>query len=227
MKLGLLSDIHSNLEALEVVLRRFESEKVDRIYCLGDIVGYGASPNECVDRIRTLCYGCIMGNHDDAVVGRTSIQYFNPYARVAIEWTSRVLTEANLEYLQSLPMTRTEDGVLMVHATPGDPERWNYILQPSDAVPHFKAMKPGATAFIGHSHITARFEDPADRRRIINVGSVGQPRDRDPRAACGVYDTETGTYIGIREVYPIQEASRRIRQANLPEFLAARLFIGM
>ena len=115
----------------------------------------------------------------------------------------------------------------MVHATPHEPEKWNYILRQDDAEPHFKVMKPGTTAFIGHSHVAARFEDPTGNRTIINVGSVGQPRDRDPRASCGVYDTETGTYIAIREVYPVQEAARKIRQANLPEFLAARLFIGM
>lgn len=227
MRIGLLSDVHSNLDALDVVLRRFEIEKVDRVYCLGDIVGYGASPNECVERVHAACHGSVLGNHDDAVIGGTSIQYFNPYARAAIEWTARVLTEENLLYVQSLPLTLVEKGVLLVHATPANPARWDYILQPSDALPHFQVMKPGTTAFIGHSHVPAMFDDPAGKRSIINVGSVGQPRDRDPRASCGIYDTDTGTYVGIREVYPIQEAARRIRQANLPEFLAARLFIGM
>ncbi len=227
MRIGIISDIHSNLEALEVVLRRLEAEKVDRIYCLGDIVGYGANPNECTDLVRTLCHAAVIGNHDDALLGRTSIQYFNPYARSAIEWTGRVFTDINLEYLKSLPMTYSDDSFLLVHATPDEPEKWNYILRPDDAEPHYKAMKNGTTAFIGHSHVALRFDDPVGNRAIINVGSVGQPRDRDPRSSFGIYDTDTGTYIGMREVYPVQEAAHKIRQANLPEFLAARLFIGM
>jgi diadenosine tetraphosphatase ApaH/serine/threonine PP2A family protein phosphatase len=227
VKIGILSDIHSNLEALEVSLHRLDSEAVERLYCLGDIVGYGANPNECVEKIRTLCDVCVIGNHDDALIGHTSIQYFNSYARAAIEWTGRVLSDANREYLTSLPLRHQEDGLLMVHATPIEPEAWSYVLRPEEAAPQFQDMKNGTTAFIGHSHIPVRFDDIAAKKAIINVGSVGQPRDRDPRASCGMFDTESGTFAWFREVYPIQEAARKIRQANLPEFLAARLFIGM
>ncbi len=227
MKIGILSDIHSNLEALDVALRRLETERVERLYCLGDIVGYGANPNECVEKIRSLCDVCVIGNHDDAISGHTSIQYFNSYARAAIEWTGRVLSDVNREYLAALPLLHQEAGLIMVHATPVDPEAWNYILRPDDAASHFQAMKNGTTVFIGHSHIPVRFDDIPTKKAIINVGSVGQPRDRDPRAACATYDTESGTFAWFREVYPIQEAARKIRQANLPEFLAARLFIGM
>jgi len=113
-----------------------------------------------------------------------------------------------------------------VHATPYDPAAWNYILHPEEAEVHFGVLPPKTMAFIGHSHIPARFDAGAERS-IVNVGSVGQPRDRDPRACCAVYDTESGTLQWLREVYPVQEAARKIRAANLPEFLAARLFIGM
>ena len=226
MKIGLISDVHGNLEALEVILRRLESERVDRIMCLGDIVGYGASPNECIEKVRAVCQTCIVGNHDDALIGRTSSRYFNSYAKAALDWTTRVISDSNLEYLRSLPMTHTEPGLLLVHATPSEPAAWNYVLHPEDAAAHFAVMPSGTTAFIGHSHIPARFEDRASRKVIINVGSVGQPRDRDARAACVIFDSESGTSTVVREVYPIQEAARKIRRANLPEFLAARLFIG-
>jgi putative phosphoesterase len=226
VRIGIISDIHANLEALEVVLRRLESEKVERVYCLGDVVGYGASPNECVEKVRSLCHATVIGNHDDALVGRTSARYFNSYARAALDWTVRVITGENLAFLKSLPLTQVEDGLLLVHATPKDPSAWNYILHPEDSVAHFEVLPPKTVAFIGHSHIPVRFDD-GKGRSIVNVGSVGQPRDRDPRACCIVYDTVSGTLQWLREVYPIQEAARKIRAVNLPEFLAARLFIGM
>lgn len=227
MKIGILSDIHSNLEALDVIFRRFDAEHVERIYCLGDIVGYGANPNECIERVRTLCHTAVIGNHDDVLTERTGIQFFNSYARAALEWTGRILTEENLAYLNSLPYTVRVDSICLVHSTPSDPPAWNYVLRPDDAERDFGAIENGTAVFIGHSHIPARFDEAATRKSIINVGSVGQPRDRDSRACAGLYDTETGTFEWIRESYPIQEAARKIRQANLPEFLAARLFIGM
>jgi diadenosine tetraphosphatase ApaH/serine/threonine PP2A family protein phosphatase len=226
VKIGIISDLHSNLEALEMILRRLESERVERLYCLGDIVGYGASPNECVDKVRSLCHTVVIGNHDDALIGRTLPRYFNSYARAALDWTARVITEENLAFFESLPLTRQEDGLYFVHATPLEPSAWNYVLHPEEARVHFEVLPPKTVAFIGHSHVPVRFDDGTGRS-IVNVGSVGQPRDRDPRACCLVYDTATGTGRWLREVYPIQEAARKIRTANLPEFLAARLFIGM
>lgn len=227
MKIGFISDIHSNLEALTVVLQRLETERVDRVYCLGDIVGYGASPNECVELVRRRCAAAVIGNHDDALIGRTSSSCFNPYARAALEWTMRVISDENLNYLRSLPLTLALDGLLLVHATPHEPAAWSYVLRPEDAPPHYAAMAPHTHAFIGHSHLPVSFTDPDTGRMIINVGSVGQPRDRDPRAACAVFDTVAGTFEWLRDVYPVQEAAKKIRQTNLPEFLAARLFIGM
>jgi diadenosine tetraphosphatase ApaH/serine/threonine PP2A family protein phosphatase len=227
LKIGIISDIHANLEALDVILHRLEAEKVDRIYCLGDIVGYGASPNECTERVQSLCHISIMGNHDHALIGGTSIQYFNSYARAAVEWTGRVMTDRNMGFLKSLPLAHSEGDLLLVHATPKEPAAWNYILRAEDAAPHFDVMPRRCTALIGHSHVPVRFDDADGEKAIINVGSIGQPRDRDPRAGCLIYDTETRAAEWVREAYPIQEAARKIRQANLPEFLAARLFIGM
>ncbi len=227
MKLGIISDVHGNLEALEAMLKRLEQEKVDRIDCLGDIVGYGGDPNACVARIRAVAAVTVLGNHDAALTGHTPIAYFNSYARTAIEWTSRVITDDNLEFLKSLPLTQAEDHVMLVHATPKDPAAWNYIHEPADAAPHFAYLSEGMTAFIGHSHVPTSFEDSQRRRRIINVGSIGQPRDRDPRACACVYDSVTGTFEWLRESYDIQETARKIRLAGLPEYLAVRLFIGM
>ena len=220
-------DIHSNLEALEVMLKRLSAEKVERIYCLGDIVGYGADPNECVERVRELSAVTVLGNHDAACTGHTSPDYFNSYARAAIEWTGRVLTSENLDFLKSLPLVHEDDSIFLVHSTPKEPAAWNYITSSSEAQPNLELLAPGTTCFIGHSHVPAQFNDEPGRKKIINVGSIGQPRDRDPRACCGLFDTATGTFEWLREVYPVQEAARKIRHAGLPEFLAVRLFIGM
>lgn len=226
MKLGIISDIHGNLDALNAIVKRLEAERVDEIYCLGDVVGYGANPNECLEKVRAICKICLLGNHDDAVNGGTNTRYFNPYAQAAIEWTNRVLTDENRAFLKVRPLSHEEPNYLYVHATPLEPRNWNYCLTDHEAADQWPLLKPGMTAFIGHSHIPVEFTHESDRKRVINVGSVGQPRDHDPRASCGLLETETGTFRWIREVYPIQEAARKIRQANLPEYLAARLFEG-
>jgi putative phosphoesterase len=227
VKIGIISDIHSNIEALETVIKRLEIEEVERIYCLGDIVGYGPNPNECVDRIRNLCSACVLGNHDAALTGLTPIYAFNSYARSAIEWTKRVISDANLEYLKSLPLTYIDERFLLVHATPINPAGWDYIHSDADAKVHFSAMTEAKTAFIGHSHLPVCYENKEIGKRIINVGSVGQPRDRDPRACCVLYNSSDGTYEWIRESYAVQDTAQKIRTANLPEYLAVRLFIGM
>lgn len=226
MKIGILSDIHANLEALKVALMRLEKEHAEQIYCLGDIIGYGANPNECIETVRANCHAAVIGNHDDALIGRTSAHHFNSYARAALDWTARVITAENLEYLKSLPMTYSEHNMLMVHATPADPPGWNYVLHEQDTPPHFAVLPPHTVSFIGHSHIPTRF-DGEEGRMLINVGSVGQPRDRDPRSCCAIFDTESRKLEWLRESYDVQEAARKIRTVNLPEFLAARLFIGM
>lgn len=226
MRIGFISDIHGNLEALEVALSALKKLKPDRLYCLGDIVGYGASPNECVERVRQICDATVLGNHDAALTKHTKIQYFNSYAQEAIIWTQRVITEENLTFLRELPLTRSLDGILLVHSTPQDPAHWDYIFSPREAKKHFETMDE-SIAFIGHSHIPAEFKDEKTGKRIINVGAVGQPRDSDPRLSCGLYDTTTGTFKWIREVYPVEIAAAKTRKEGLPEFLAQRLFQGM
>jgi len=226
MKIAVISDIHGNLPALEAVLEDCDQRDLRKIICLGDVVGYGASPNECCDLIRSKCEVCIMGNHDSALVGATPMQFFNAYARSAIEWSQAVVDEQNKQWLTALQLMHTIADILFVHATPKDPGAWNYIHNPDEAAVHFAVMSPGRTAFIGHSHIPAHFVGP-ENRRIINIGSVGQPRDRNPLAGYVMYDTDTRNFQWCRVNYDVQRAAQKIRDAGLPEFLASRLFVGM
>jgi diadenosine tetraphosphatase ApaH/serine/threonine PP2A family protein phosphatase len=236
----LLSDIHGNLEALEAVLAAAERFRPERMLCLGDIVGYGASPNECLDLVRQRCEVVLLGNHDAAASGGPEIARFNIHARVAAEWTGRVLTREHREFLQTLPLTYQADGYLCVHASPATPRDWEYLLDRFDAEPQF-AYFTDPVCFIGHTHQPAIFiADPGgcrslpvgtlaldpDRRYIVNVGSVGQPRDRDPRACFVVFHHAAGRIEYVRVPYPVEIAQEKIRAARLPEVLATRLATG-
>jgi diadenosine tetraphosphatase ApaH/serine/threonine PP2A family protein phosphatase len=217
LKIALISDIHGNLPALENALSAIRQEKVDAVYCLGDIVGYGASPNECVALLRSASIPCILGNHDAAAIGDKSLEYMNPHARMAIEWTTETLTAEHLDFLRSLPLHREiEDLILLVHASPFYEHEWHYIFNVSDANKAFGAC----------SHPVI-FVNPADGRRIINVGSVGQPRDRDPRLCFGIFDTRSSAFRHVRKEYPVDQASQKIIAAGLPPFLASRLESGI
>jgi diadenosine tetraphosphatase ApaH/serine/threonine PP2A family protein phosphatase len=236
----LLSDIHANLEALQAVLAAVDERKPDRILCLGDVVGYGASPNECLDLVRSRCEVVLLGNHDAAASGGPEAARFNVYARTAAEWTARTLTRDNREYLQKLPLTAPCATFFCVHASPATPRDWEYLLDRFDAEPQF-AYFTEPVCFIGHTHQPAVFmADPdgtrslpvgtlridPERRYIINVGSVGQPRDRDPRACFVVLREGSGELEYVRVPYDIEGAQARIRAAHLPEVLAARLSTG-
>lgn len=236
----LLSDIHANLEALEAVLRAVDERKPDRVLCLGDVVGYGASPNECLDLVRRHCKTVLLGNHDAAASGGPEAARFNIYARTAAEWTARTLTRENREYLQKLPLTATFGAHFCVHASPATPRDWEYLLDRFDAEPQF-AYFTEPVCFIGHTHQPAVFMadpggtrslppktfclDPA-RRYIVNVGSVGQPRDRDPRACFVVLREGSGEVEYVRVPYDVEGAQAKIRAAHLPDVLAARLATG-
>jgi diadenosine tetraphosphatase ApaH/serine/threonine PP2A family protein phosphatase len=235
-----LSDIHANQEALEAVLAELDARRPGRILCLGDVVGYGASPNECLEAIRSRCDVVLLGNHDAAASGGPEAARFNIYARAAAEWTAKALTRENREYLRKLPLTSSEKGCFCVHASPATPRDWEYLLDRFDAEPQFTYFTE-PVCFIGHTHQPAIFmADPGGtrslppatlrldpvRRYIVNVGSVGQPRDKDPRACFVLWNDGAGELEYVRVPYDVAGAQAKIRAARLPDVLAARLATG-
>ncbi len=240
MKYAILSDIHGNLEALQSVLAEVRRRKVEKYICLGDIVGYGANPNECLELIRSLNPVAVLGNHDAAVCGLTGLENFTPLASKAIIWTTRELKTSGREYLASLPLVQSFGEMTIFHSNLACPDDWVYIRGADDVSPSFDRLS-GSFGFFGHSHRPAIYRKKGRRvdqlpgsevflsrkwQYIINVGSVGQPRDRDPRASFGVFDDESGELKIIRVKYPIRKAQKKIRAAGLPERLAARLAEG-
>ncbi len=238
MKIAVISDIHSNLVALRTALSHIKLQQVDRIICLGDAVGYGPRPNECVELLRRNSYICLMGNHDHAVLGLTDTRYFNSYAREAVEWTRSVLTPENLDYLRNLPFFFSENDFLFVHSTPLHPEDWEYIFSENQARDYIKQMKQ-RICFVGHSHVPMVFPEHErsyyreesilefrEQKYIVNVGSVGQPRDHDPRLCYVLFDTESGWLKFVRLKYDYEETAREILEKGLPPFLAMRLAEG-
>lgn len=244
MRTAFISDIHANLDALETVLADIAGQSIDRIVCLGDIVGYGPNPNECVARVREVAEVTVVGNHDYAALGRIDTLGFNEYARAAADWTAAALDPDSVSYLESLPLDTVLDGVRLVHASPLDPERWTYILSYQEAKRQFGAF-PEPVCFIGHSHlpIVVELHDEEiraipfapdapvrlhkDRQYLVNVGSVGQPRDRDPRCGYAWYDDEIGATLLRRLEYPVKAVQDKILAAGLPPFLAQRLGEGV
>ena len=241
MKIALISDIHSNLEAFQAVMASITRHGIEKIMFLGDIVGYSANPNECIDLLRSVTDCYIAGNHDYAAVDKTDINYFNPYAQEAVLWTSGVLTRQNALFLSSLPLADALHDFMIVHSTPLHPELWDYVVSFADAQKCFRNFTQ-QLCFIGHSHHPGIFvQDRSGRifeeyridmkftegnRYIINIGSVGQPRDGNPLSSYGLYDTETNEYRLIRVEYNIALAQQKILAAGLPRFLAERLSVG-
>jgi len=245
MKIGLLSDIHSNLEALEVALSILESENIEEMLCIGDIVGYGAEPDKCVEIMKAKTDHIVAGNHDWATIGKTDTQYFNIYGRSAILWTGQALGPSQKAFLAELPLYYTGEDICMVHASPAEPSEWDYVFSPSQALKQFHHFNE-KICFIGHSHKPLVFSDQGekifiqetkdnpqlaidispDKRYIVNIGSVGQPRDGDPRGCVVVFDTEKDQIKFIRFEYPVKIAQRKIIDAGLPIFLAERLALG-
>lgn len=241
MKYGLIADIHGNLEAFQVVLAELNREAIEQYICLGDVVGYGANPNECMELAKGLEPIIVAGNHDWASVGKTDISYFNPAAKEAVLWTRAQLTKANVDFLRNLELIHEFEDFVVVHATLASPQVWDYILTISDAKANF-AHQTKQVCFIGHSHQPFIAVEDGDgncevlsgsslelqegRRYIINIGSVGQPRDGDPRAAFALYDT-LSKQVEIRRVeYDIKLAQDKIIRAGLPQNLALRLAYG-
>jgi len=229
--------VHSNLEAFKVVLFELERESPDQILFLGDIIGYGPDPNECIEKIREVADIVLAGNHDHAAIGLMDLSYFNPYAREAIEWTISELTQEGKTYLRGLPLTERIDDLFLVHATPKRPQDWNYIFTLEDAIESFRYFSQ-RVCLIGHSHVpviigidnSGRLNLLKDEvrvekghRYIINVGSVGQPRDGNPDAAYAIYDTEDSSVRIKRVSYNYHKTQEKMKKAGLPEFLIQRL----
>ena len=243
MKIGIISDIHSNSEALNSVLKNIK--EVDEFICLGDIVGYGADPDYCIEKIKDLNCKCVGGNHDVAVTGKLDINYFNYAARAAILWTSLQLKKENLNFLSNLKKKiELEDNVFAVHGSPQDP-LLEYILDKDTASLIFRKYD-FKIYFVGHSHLAGcfsfnesgsqidyinfsnggRIEINKNKRYIINCGSVGQPRDGNPRASYGIYDLKHKVVNIYRVSYPANLTQDKIINAGLPGSLADRLSYG-
>lgn len=242
LRYGILSDIHSNFEALQAVLAEIDAIGVDAVLCLGDIVGYGPSPNECCDLLRAREVIAIAGNHDEAAVDGAGSERFNALARAAIQWTQERLTPENRAYLASLPRERLLDGFGMVHGAPV--HHFDYIMDVLDAKRALELTDQPLT-FVGHSHVAeVYYQDSGGRtfqqrlahggridivpefRYIINVGSVGQPRDRNPQASFAWYDGAAGIVEIRRLTYDVDGVQARIASASLPPPLAERLTTG-
>jgi diadenosine tetraphosphatase ApaH/serine/threonine PP2A family protein phosphatase len=232
MRIAVISDIHANLEALQSALAIITERHADEVICLGDTLGYGASPNECLAMVRSTCKHVLLGNHDEAAIDLSKSEYFNRYARAAAEWTYKHLSPENAEYIKHLPSALEYAGIEFAHSSPFEPEAWHYVVSEDDARMNFPFFST-PICFIGHSHTPGVYcEDHTveevipGKRFIINVGSIGQPRDNDPRLSFGIIDTEPLHYENIRAEYDIDAAAEKIIKAGLPRALAVRLYDG-
>ena len=239
-KIAILGDIHSNIDALEVVLEDAREQGVEEYFCTGDIVGYNACPHECLEIIRSLGCPVVKGNHDHYVASQRNLDDFNPHAAAVVEWTRGRLTADELEYLHEMPFSVTKMGMTLVHSTMDRPESFGYVFDNQQAETNFINQKT-PVCFHGHTHCPMIYEkqlsgvyriDPQDfdlkpgRKYFINVGSVGQPLDGDPRATYVIYDTAARRVSFRRLEYDIAAAQARVRAAGLPERLAERLAYG-
>ena len=232
MRIAIVSDIHSNLQALEQALRVINRLRVDEIHCLGDIVGYGGSPNECVNLIRKYCTKVVRGNHDLATVDLSHSAFHPDEAKVVNSWTLRTLTDDNRRYLAWLPFKQTENDYTLVHAGPKSPTDWEHLHSLKAVAEQFRHFST-PVCFIGHTHIPFVLGEDlwsntftGKMKFLINVGSVGQPRDRNPRLSFGIFDNEAWTYENVRSDYDIGGAIDAITRARLPSTVGRRLLKG-
>jgi predicted phosphodiesterase len=242
VRIGVVSDIHGNLVAFEAVLRALGN--IDQLWCLGDIVGYGPKPNECVARLAETKHIAVAGNHDYAVIGKIGFDEFNTFAALAAYWTRLTLNEDARAYLDTLPTVQRSGEFTMVHGSPREP-LWEYVLSRELAGANFAHFE-GPFCLVGHSHVPMIFALAPDGeihsaqvdgersvslahpgwRFMLNPGSVGQPRDDDPRASCLVIDTDSGTASWRRVEYDIAETQQQMRAVKLPDKLVTRLATG-
>lgn len=240
MRYAVLSDIHGNVEALQAVLGD-AAGRTDAVVCLGDVVGYGADPVACVELLAERAQVLTAGNHEHGVTGQLDLGWFNRHARAACEWTRQRLDDDHRAYLAALPLLVELGDATLVHASPDHPEEWDYLVLPEDGYAAFSAFAT-RLCFVGHSHVPGvwslgssgpdHVRGPVDleladgRRYIVNVGSVGQPRDRDARAAYAVWDLDRSRVTIRRVDYDHGLARRKIVAAGLPRILADRLAVG-
>ena len=242
MSIAVVSDVHANLHALEAVLAEIDAGGFDEIWCLGDLVGYGPRPNECVALLQERASICLAGNHDLVVLGKIAIATFGGEAGTAAAWTREVLGDAARAFLTTLAPSAVTTGAELFHGSPRDPV-WDYVLT-EDAARWTLAATTAPLVLVGHSHIALELAgdgtevrggqaaagttlDLAAARRLLNPGSVGQPRDGDPRAAWLEVDISAGRATFRRTDYPVERTQSEMRDLGLPEVLAARLEHGI
>lgn len=245
MRLGIFSDVHANIEALSAVLEAIKVHEVDAYYCLGDVVGYGANPNECIERVKNIAKVTIVGNHDAAVAGRMDYSYYYEAARQALDLHKSLVTHENMDWLQSLPYRHDlqDDGVTLCHGSPVRLEEFDYIFAPEQAEECLDILDElQQLTLIGHSHLCKVFEMkpgevkelPAetftlkdDHKYVVSVGSVGQPRDYDNRASYTIFDSKKKVFEFHRVEYDIETAAAKIFASTLERNFGHRLFLGV
>ncbi|MBN1130410.1 MAG: metallophosphoesterase family protein [Chitinispirillaceae bacterium] len=243
MRFAFISDIHANLEALEAVFDDIEKQAVEEVLCLGDIVGYGANPNECAELVRKKCTHILLGNHDAAAVNLLATHHFNSHAKIAIEWTAANLKTDIRSFLLSLPLVLTRETLTLVHSTPYEPNMWYYITSLEEAAFNFQYFD-SQVCLVGHTHIPIiivldskkevyvhqasqiNLHGMEESRLLINVGSVGQPRDRNPDSCYAILDTTLGDFSYRRVPYHIEKTQAKMKKIKMPEFLINRLSEG-
>ncbi len=239
MKYAVIADIHSNLEALDVVLADAKQQQCTHYCCIGDVVGYGANPRECLEIVRGMGMPCVKGNHDEYCSVDETLEGFNPHAAEAVQWTRQQLTAEDRQWLRDLKYVRLVASFSMVHATLDVPQRWGYVFDKLAAAASFTYQNT-SVCFFGHTHVPvafirdsvvrggtySKFKVEPGRKYFVNVGSVGQPRDLNPKAAYVVYDLDEQTIELRRLDYDIAKAQKKILDAGLPPRLAERLSHG-
>lgn len=241
MKYAFFSDVHANLEALKAVILDFRTEKIDRIFFLGDAVGYGPNPNECIELIDKVSKIKLMGNHDYAALGLMETEYFNQYAAESMIWTRDSLERDKIEIMSDFELTAKVGDFLLVHSSPKEPQLWHYILDMNDVEDNFEYFKE-KVCLVGHTHrpfivsineegdciISHKTEEKIHKshRYLINIGSVGQPRDGDSRSCYLIYDTKNHTVRYKRVSYNFDETQKRMSALGLPGYLIERLAVG-
>ncbi len=238
---GVFSDVHANVEALDAIYQELTERQVEKFVCLGDIVGYGPNPNEVVQMIKDKCDICILGNHDNVALQREAHEHFNPLAQYVIHWTQEVLNDSSIEYLKERPYLIRDNGVYFVHASPKSPSDWFYVNSLDDSVEALDFC-PDDICFIGHTHCPGfvvkesnesysvldknYFQLKEGQKILINVGSVGQPRDKNPQTSACIYNSETQEFELIRINYDFVSTQNKMVELKFPSFLVHRLTTG-